>query len=182
MAVGFRKSLFGYNADDVINYVKKLHNSFSEKEAIFKSQIDNLNVKIADLSRKEEELEKEKNELNLKLDEYNAKKVEMERLSEKIGKLYLVAQTNAKNIMSNAEQNSKITDEEIRRNISAIDETHMALENLKNSIRETSENFNNEVNALINSLKSAKAKINNDADKNLKSSEEFSALLETINK
>ena len=31
MTVGFRKSLFGFNQDDVINYIQKTHKSFSQQ-------------------------------------------------------------------------------------------------------------------------------------------------------
>ena len=182
MAVGFRKSLFGYNQDDVIEYVKKLHASFSEKEAIFKAQIAELDGKINALIENETKLENEKAELNSKLSEYESKKAEMERLGENIGKLYLVAQTNAKTIMTNAEENSKIADEEIGKNVSAIEETHIALDNLRKSILETSENFNKEVTALMESLEATKAKIADDAIENTKANKQFVTLLESISK
>ena len=105
----------------------------------------------------------------------------MERLSENIGKLYLVSQTNAKTIMSNAEENSKITDEQISRNVSAIEETHIALDNLRKNIIETSENFSREVSALMQSLEATKEKISTDAKKNLEANEKFNLLLEAIN-
>ena len=130
MSVGFRKSLFGYNQDDVIEYVKKLHNNFSLKEDSFKKQLADLENKINSLNKDLAVLESEKSELNAKLSEYNAKKSEMDRLSENIGKLYMVSQANAKTIMANAEENSKIANMDIEKNVSAIEETHKALEGL----------------------------------------------------
>ena len=127
MAIGFRKSLFGYNQDDVIEYIKKLHNNFKDKEQTFKDDISALEEKINALVENEEKLNQENHELNAKLDEFNAKKAEMERLSENIGKLYLVANTNAKTIMSNAEESSRLAESEINKNVSAIEETHAAL-------------------------------------------------------
>ncbi len=173
MSIGFRKSLFGFNQNDVIEYVKKLHSNFSEKEAEFKNQISSLKATA-------EKLEREKAELNCKLAEYEAKKAEMERLSENIGKLYLVAQTNAKTIMSNAEENSKIANEEIIRNVSAIEETHFALDSLRKSITETSENFTKEVSALMQSLQDTKSKISKDAEENNVAIEQFASLLKTV--
>ncbi len=182
MSIGFRKSLLGYNPDDVIEYVRKLHASFSEKEAEFKAQISDLDEKINALTKKEITLEAEKNELNSKLTEFEGKRAEMERLSENIGKLYLVAQTNAKTIMSNAEKNSKVAYEETAKNVSAIEETHQALDSLRNSINETAQNFTNEISALMGSLEAAKAKLSDDAEINEIKAEEFSALLEAVSK
>ena len=182
MSVGFRKSLFGYNQDDVIEYVKKLHNNFSLKEDSFKKQLADLENKINSLNKDLEVLESEKSELNAKLSEYNTKKSEMDRLSENIGKLYMVSQANAKTIMANAEENSKIANMEIEKNVSAIEKTHKALEGLKQSINETSQNFTKEVESLMRSLEEAKEKFSADNIKNGEVSEEFTALLEVVSK
>ena len=182
MSVGFRKSLFGYNQDDVIEYVKKLHNNFSLKEDSFKKQLADLENKINSLNKDLAVLENEKASLSEKLSEYNAKKSEMDRLSENIGKLYMVSQANAKTIMANAEENSKIANMEIEKNVSAIEVTHKALEGLKQSINETSQNFTKEVESLMRSLEEAKEKFSADNIKNGEVSEEFTALLEVVSK
>ena len=182
MSVGFRKSLFGYNQDDVIEYVKKLHNNFSLKEDSFKKQLADLENKINSLNKDLAVLENEKASLSEKLSEYNAKKSEMDRLSENIGKLYMVSQANAKTIMANAEENSKIANMEIEKNVSAIEETHKALEGLKQSINETSQNFTKEVESLMRSLEEAKEKFSADNIKNGEVSNEFTALLEVVSK
>ena len=182
MSVGFRKSLFGYNQDDVIEYVKKLHNNFSLKEDSFKKQLADLENKINSLNKDLAVLENEKASLSEKLSEYNAKKSEMDRLSENIGKLYMVSQANAKTIMANAEENSKIANMEIEKNVSAIEETHKALEGLKQSINETSQIFTKEVVSLMRSLEEAKEKFSADNIKNGEVSEEFTALLEVVSK
>lgn len=182
MAIGFRKSLFGYNQDDVIEYIKKLHNNFKDKEQNFKDDISALEEKINALVENEEKLNQENCELNAKLDEFNAKKAEMERLSENIGKLYLVANTNAKTIMSNAEESSKLAEIEINKNVSAIEETHVALNGLRDSVNETAKSFNDEISALIESLENTKCKISNSALESENASNEFAALLETVSK
>ncbi len=182
MSVGFRKSLFGYNQDDVIEYVKRLHNNFSLKEESFKKQLSDLEEKINMLTQNLEASENENKVLEGKLAEYNSKKAEMERLSENIGKLYMVSQANAKTIMSNAEESSKITNNEIARNVSVIEETHEALESLNRSINETSQSFTKEVEALMQSLSQTKEKLSADNAENLQASEEFASLLEAVSK
>ena len=180
MAIGFRKSLFGFNCDDVVNYVKKLHNNFTEKEKDFKKQLDNLQGKIDELNAEHQVLQAEKLQLAEKIAEYEAKKAEMERLSENIGKLYLVAQSNAKTIMNNAEENSRIAATEIDKNICAIDETHAALDALRAQINETSRSFTEEVTALMNSLNSTKEKIASDSEADEKAKSEFATMFEAL--
>lgn len=182
MAIGFRKSLFGFNCDDVINYVKKLHNNFAQKENELKKSIENLSAKIDKLAIERENMLNEKAVLERKVAEYNAKSAEMERLSENIGKLYLVAQTNAKSIMNNAEENSRIANAEISKNITTIDETHEALRALRASITETSENFTREIDTLMESLGTAKEKITADNEADTKAKAEFSSVFEALKK
>jgi len=182
MAIGFRKSLFGFNCDDVVNYVKKLHNNFTEKENDFKKEIEELNRKIEILSLETAKLAEEKAAVEAELKEYDLKKAEMERLSENIGKLYLVAQTNAKTIMHNAEENSRLANDEVAKNIVVIDGTHEALEALRKSITETSENFTREVESLIESLNETKEKICADCEIEINAKNEFSEIYEKLTK
>lgn len=182
MSVGFRKSLFGFNCDDVMNYIRKLHDSFSSKEIGLKGQIAELDEKIKDYDAEREKLLSEKAEIENKLAEYNEKAAEIERLSENIGKLYLVAQTNAKTIMNNAEENSRAVYSEISKNLDAIDETHSSLKELRESVINTSEAFKKEVDGVINSLIDAKSKILADAESDEKAKAEFLSVFESITK
>ena len=171
MAIGFRKSLFGYNQDDVIEYIKKLHSNFKDKEQTFKDDIAALEEKVNALVENEE-----------KLLEENRDKLAYNLYVIFVGKLYLVANTNAKTIMSNAEESSKLAETEISKNVSAIEETHIALNSLRDSINETAQSFTNEISALIESLEATKGKISNSALENENASNEFAALLETVSK
>ena len=71
---------------------------------------------------------------------------------------------------------------EIEKNICAIDETHTALDALRTHIAQTSENFNREVSALMESLSNAKEKIVSDSETNQKAQDEFATILETLTK
>lgn len=66
MAVGFRNSFSGFNREDVIEYIKNLHETFEEKEK-------NLKEQIAELEIANKNLECEKAELNSKIAEYEEK-------------------------------------------------------------------------------------------------------------
>lgn len=159
MSAGFRKSLFGFNCQDVIEYIEKTHKSFVQKEKDLNTKVEGL-VKELDISKADcKKLILEKEQLDKKLAEFNEKYDEIERLSENIGKLYLVAQANAQAIMENSENSAKITREEVDKNLFTIDEAHESLKELRASITKTSEDFVNEVDKLMSSLTVTRDKI-----------------------
>ena len=99
MAIGFRKSLFGFNTNDVINYIDKMHTAFQDKQTTLNNELEKLNGELSLSKENYDSLLKEKDEIAAKLNEFEEKYAEIQRLSEVIGKLYLVAQANAKAII-----------------------------------------------------------------------------------
>lgn len=170
MSVGFRKSLWGFNCKDVIEYIEKTHNSFIKKEKDLSSKVDDLTEELRLSESAYSKLNLEKDIIEKKLAEFNEKYDEIERLSENIGKLYLVAQANAQAIMENSKKNAEITSEEVNKNLYSIDEAHSSLKELRNSITKTSEDFVAEVDSLISSLDDTKNQIisNTEAQENAK--------------
>ena len=180
MSIGFRKSLFGFNSQDVMDYIDKTHRSFSKTENELNTKIDELTTLLATAKKEQEKLENEKAELNAKIDAFNEKYDEIERLSENIGKLYLVAQSNAQAIMNNAKEEARIAEEEAKRNIVTIDETHDALSELRSDILRTSQEFSAKVDGLVTSLNTAREKIASDIDDTITHSEEFDKVYKSI--
>ena len=170
MSVGFRKSLFGFNCEDVINYIEKTQKNFTEKEKDLKLKADNLEEELNSSKTAYKKLYEEKEIIDKKLAEFSEKYDEIERLSENIGKLYLVAQANAQTIMENSRKNADITKEEINKNLFSLDEAHTSLEELRQNIKKTSEDFVLEVDNLLSSLDSTKSKIleNTESQENAK--------------
>ena len=180
MSVGFRKSLFGFNCDDVIRYIEKTHKTFSEKTNSLNEKADNL-AKQLELSKEQyENLMEEKNVISAKLNEFTEKYEEIERLSENIGKLYLVAQANAQAIMANSENSAQISSEQVERNLSSIDEAHTSLGQLRENILKTSNDFVNEVESLISSLETTREKITENTAKTQVAKENFETVYESI--
>ena len=160
MSVGFRKSLFGFNSNDVIEYIEKAQHSFNKKEAALNEKLDDLKAALERSNENCKILATEKQELQSQLDDFNAKYEDIERISENIGKLYLVAQTNSKVIMENSKSNAELTDAEVERNLGSINEAHKSLEELRQRITKTSEDFVLEVDRLISSLDTTRDQIN----------------------
>ncbi|MBQ6884821.1 MAG: hypothetical protein IJN56_03685 [Clostridia bacterium] len=181
MSVGFRKSLFGFNCDDVIAYVEESHKKFSAKENELNQKIDNLDSTIATVNAQLEDVKSAKAAVEAQLKEYTDKYDEIERLSQNIGKLYLVAQANAKSVMQNSAENRDITNREVEKNLHSIDNAHEQLAALKAEIMQTSNDFVTKVDALVSSLSTARTKITDNNTNNRDLAEQFENLLADVN-
>ncbi len=182
MSVGFRKSLFGFNCDDVIGYIEESHKKFSEKENELNQKIDTLDQTLANVNTQLEDVKIAKAAVEAQLKEYTDKYDEIERLSQNIGKLYLVAQSNAKSIMRNSTDNKDIVNREVEKNLHSIDNAHEALTALKAEIMQTSDDFVSRVDTLVNSLTAAREQISAKNADNRELAEQFENLFADINK
>ena len=180
MAIGFKKSLFGFNREDVFNYIENTHKAFKDKEDTLNKKIDELSSDLKLSKQQEEKLLAEKQELDLKLNEFNRKYEEIERLSENIGKLYLVAQTNARAIINNSDENAKVAIEEVNKNLFSIDEAHKSLQELRQRITKTSDDFVKEVDRLMSSLTEARIKVASNNENIIEAKAEFEEVYESI--
>jgi len=147
---GFRKSFMGFNREDVTNYIEALVKKYKLSENELLARIENLNIDLKEASERAEKLQETVNE-------FEAKREEIEKLSENIGKLYLVSQANAEAIIQNAKQSSSVAGEEVRRNISGIEDTHQRLETLRADVMDAAKRFNDEFMHLTASLNDTKA-------------------------
>ena len=181
MSVGFRKSLFGFNCDDVISYIEESHKKFSIKENELNQKIDNLDSTIVSVNAQLEELKAAKADVEAQLKEYTDKYDEIERLSQNIGKLYLVAQSNAKSVMQNSAENRDIANREVEKNLHSIDNAHEQLSELKSEIMRTSNEFVAKVDALVTSLSTARSKITNNNNDNRDLAEQFENVMADAN-
>ncbi len=182
MSVGFRKSLFGFNCDDVIGYIEESHKKFSEKENKLNQKIDSLDSTIAAVNAQLDDVKAAKAAVEAQLKEYTDKYDEIERLSQNIGKLYLVAQANAKSIMQNSADNRDITNREVEKNLNSIDNAHEQLAALKAEIMQTSNDFVAKVDTLVTSLAAAREHVSQNNTDNRDLAEQFENLFADINK
>ncbi len=180
MSIGFRKSLFGFNCNDVLEYIEKTHRKFKNKADALTQKTEELKEELNLSKENYEKLLEEKNIISEKLDAFTQKADEIERLSENIGKLYLVSQANAQAIMSNAEESSSLAKSEVEKNLSAIDEAHISLEALRNNITKTSDDFIKEVDNLLNSLNTTREQITANTKNCEEATEDFKAVYESI--
>ena len=182
MAIGFRKSLFGFNCDDVMKYIERSQKSFAEKEKDLTNQVEELS-KSLDLSNENyRKLNDEKELIAKKLADFSEKYEEIERLSENIGKLYLVAQANAQAIMANSEENANLANSEVEKNLSAINDAHESLDSLRKSVIQTSNEFLCEIDGLISSLNETKETIAANIASDEEHKNQFNEVFRTLTK
>ena len=182
MSVGFRKSFLGFNCDDVIEYIQNSHKKFSEKEKELNLKIESLDNTIASVNAQLDDVKAAKAAVEAQLKEYTDKYEEIERLSQNIGKLYLVAQTNAKAIMQNSNDNRDLTNREVEKNLHSIDNAHEQLAALKAEIMQTSNEFVTKVDTLVDSLADARNQVIQKNIDNRELTEQFENLLVDISK
>lgn len=180
MSIGFKKSLFGFNCNDVIEYIDRLQKKFKNKTDELSAKADELANELNLSKENYEKLMQEKNTISQKLDAFTQKAEEIERLSENIGKLYLVSQANAQVIMSGAQENSSLTNLEVEKNLSVIDEAHLSLNELRQSIQKTSDDFIKEVDALLSSLNATREQINANIQAGENAANEFEEVYQNI--
>ncbi len=159
MSAGFKSRLFGFSKADVINYIEETHKKHAEKEAELNGIIEGLNREIATLKDDITALGEEKERLSNIQEEYIKRYNEVEKLSESIGKLYLAAQTDAKEILEKSTRDREIIDKEVENNISAIEEMHSSLDSVKNEVMSSVSNFTEELDRLFGAFEEAKTKL-----------------------
>ena len=180
MAAGFRKSLFGFNCDDVVAYIEKTHKAHTEKEIVLKEQIEDLGEENSSLKEQMNELLTVKADLEAKLKEFTDKYDEIERLSQNIGKLYLVAKSNAQTVMKEAKASADIAHREALKNIASITDAQEALSGIKENIVNTSAGFAKDIDALTKSLVEARDIIDSHEAVAAKSEEEYRELIKVL--
>ncbi len=180
MSAGFRKSLFGFNCEDVMEYIEKSQKNFTEREKDLSEQVEKLSSELELSNDNYRKLNEEKETISKKLEEFNEKYEEIGRLSENIGKLYLVAQANARAIMANSEKNAGLAAAQVQKNLSTLEEAHTSLDELKKNIVKTTDEFVGEVDALISSLNDAREQISSNTVAALGSKAQFDEVYNSI--
>ncbi|MBE6733150.1 MAG: hypothetical protein E7561_04045 [Ruminococcaceae bacterium] len=166
MSKGFKNSLFGFKKTDVINYIEQSHKNSSEKEAELLAQIENLKNENSALKDDISALNEEKTRIENIQDEYIKRYNELEKLSEEIGKLYLTAQTNAKEIVEKSLEDKEIIDQELESNIKTIEEMHESLGTVKSEFLSSVNSFSSELDRLFETFNDAKTKLSASVEKN----------------
>ena len=121
-----------------MNYVTMLNSELAELRGKYKREVDDLTDKLNDQQIRNDELGKLVGEQAVKIDEYRQHEEAVTRLSESIGKLYLVAKANAAGIMESAKQNAEQSEQT----------AHNELQGIKDELAEKIARFSDELDQL----------------------------------
>ncbi len=152
MAIKFRNSFFGFNKDDVHSFVMTAKENEYKSEKTIKELNDNVNSLNNEVSSLKAELESTKEIIN----EYKEKEESLNKLSESIGRLYLVAQSNANAIAKAAKENIEQTRLTVEMNINTADCAQNDFAEIERELNEKVATFNNEINELRERLSKTK--------------------------
>ncbi len=187
MAVEFRTGVFGFNRNDVLEYIHKKDAEMKIKAASLEGKIRALEEELASLKsdfneavKNNTELSEENARLAVTVSEYKAREDEIESLGRKIGKLYLVSKSSAKSIVDRAEENAEIITEQANIRLANIEQTEESLHNITKQIVSASEKYVKELNVIETSLAEAKDIISEKNAERVRISEEFSDIYEKL--
>ena len=180
MALGFKKSFFGYNCEEVSEYINKVKSENKQIVETLKQKNELNENKIKELNEKIGAAEQKTAETLESLEFYKGKYEEVKRLSENIGKLYLVARTNAKTIMDTANEAQKLSGEQLDKNISVLDEAQAAISNLRDSLETINSDFSVRTKELENTMQQVRAMADNAQKANDSMTENFNKTLNYI--
>ena len=183
MAIEFRNSLLGFNKDDVLSYVhmkdselKTLSNTLNNRIEELQKQLDALKAEHLSALGTIGNLTTENDGLKIKVNEYNSKVAEIDAVSAKIGKLYLVSKSTAKTIVDKAEENSDAVSLQTERTLGNIETAQSSLKEIAENILTASQGFVNRLDELQTSLNQVKSKVDDNSMDSVKISEEFAEL------
>lgn len=162
MSYKFRNSFFGFNKEDVLSYVvnskdkeKVLNNSLDE----LKKECNLLKVSNNSLSNELSDVTKKLEATLIELNDFKAREEVLTKLSESIGKLYLVAKSNAESVIKAARENAAISEKLTSSNLEIAQETTTEFEEINKLLTEKTNTYMIEINQLKARLESAKESI-----------------------
>ena len=170
MAIGFRGSLFGFNKNDVIEYIKK-------SAEVAKTKENELNKALESVKEENNILNSTNKELSERLAKFEEKCNEITALCENMSRLYLTTKISSQAIMDSTEENCKVMQSQIDNNLSTIQEVQSALGKLKEQVAQTANIYTKEVDSVTDCLETAKEVINTNKSETDKAIKDFNEAL-----
>lgn len=155
MSVKFRNSLFGFNKEDVYSYVsttKETEFKYENKIRDMKEEAEKLNSSIDVLNKTITSLSSDLALANAKVKDFEAREEALTRLSESIGRLYLVAQTNAKAIAEASQNNVAASENAVAANMATAELAENDFLEIEAKLNEQVAAFNQQIAELKETL------------------------------
>ena len=101
---------------------------------------------------------------------------EIDAMSAKIGKLYLVSRSTAKTVVDDAQASAQIVDAQTDKSLQNIESTQASLKELAEEILSASQGFVSRIGEFNRTLEDAKSKVDENKSNSMSVSEEFAEL------
>lgn len=170
MSKGFRKSLFGFNTDDVLAYI-------AAADKLAQANISKLEAEKNALKKDNEALDNEIQTLKSKVQEFENQKEQLRIMSENIARIYLSAKTTSKLMVDNANKSRMLIEKANIEQLSTIDTAQSSMEEMKDEIATLAEKYCSDIEYLVTSLEQIKSSIDVNNRETQSAQENFSSLI-----
>ena len=168
MSKGFRKSLFGFNTDDVLAYI-------AAADKLAQTNISKLEAEKNALKKDNEALDNEIQALKAKVQEFENQKEQLRIMTENIARIYLSAKTTSKLMVDNANKSRMLIE---RATETKYMQAEMyAMEEMKEEISALAEKYCSDIENLVASLEQIRDSIDTNNREIQTSHENFSSLV-----
>lgn len=157
--IGFRTSLFGFDKNDVMEYVHRSAQELATKEQEQKQQVSVLEERLQNTEAELAEMAAKQAELQAEVAGFRAREAEIEKTSISIGTMYLVAKQNADDMIQTAEQYAAEVTAHAKRQLEIATSAGRELEQLKAGALESSERFATELSELSDALEASRTRL-----------------------
>ena len=170
MSKGFRKSLFGFNTDDVLAYI-------AAADKLAQTNISKLEAEKNALKKDNEALDNEIQALKAKVQEFENQKEQLRIMTENIARIYLSAKTTSKLMVDNANKSRMLIERANSEQLSTIDTAQTSMEEMKEEISALAEKYCSDIENLVASLEQIRDSIDTNNREIQTSHENFSSLV-----
>ena len=158
----FRNSLLGFNREDVNKFILETKiNDETNKQKIseLNNKIEELHGNISELTLLHNQTVEMLKEAEARIENFKKREDALTALSESIGRLYLVAEANAKSIMQSANDSAEMSQKVVDRNIEIASKAENELAEISELLNSKTLEYTEVINRLQLQLTDIKRKI-----------------------
>ncbi len=190
MSAQFKKALFGFNRNEVAEFIndmlwksnaleselKAAKEASQSKEAELLNRIEELESELSSVKSTAARLEEENRKLGAELDEFKHNEAKLREVGNAMGKLYLVSRMNAEQLARSAEQSRAALEKELKKQLASAVGTAQRLTELSASVSDSSRECAREADEVVDSIDETKRIINRSLEELRSSSNELDRL------
>lgn len=168
----FRNSIFGFNKDDVVNYIRTVKEEYDRSLQV---KTDECNKLTDDIKKSQEEISR----LSSLLKEYEDKEAEIAMLSKSIAKMHIIADSNTKIAVQKANNSVQLSSIQVENSINTALDAKQSLDTVKSEFEKAYNDFCAQYSSLESKLQTV---IENIDSNKIESQKKLDAFVNAFNK